>query len=74
MLQEIRKEKGLSQKKLGELSNVNYRTIQFYEQGLKDINGARLKTLLDLSIVLDCKVSQLLTDEELKEKCKQAKL
>lgn len=74
MLQEIRKEKGLSQKKLGELSNVNYRTIQFYEQGLKDINGARLKTLLDLSIVLDCKVSQLLTDEELKEKCKKARL
>ena len=74
MLQEIRKQKGLSQKKLGELSNVNYRTIQFYEQGLKDINGARLKTLLDLSIVLDCKVSQLLTDEELKEKCKKARL
>lgn len=74
MLQEIRKQKGLSQKKLGELSNVNHRTIQFYEQGLKDINGARLKTLLDLSIVLDCKVSQLLTDEELKEKCKKARL
>lgn len=74
MLQEIRKQKGLSQKKLGELSNVNYRTIQFYEQGLKDINGARLKTLLDLSIVLDCGVSQLLTDEELKEKCKKARL
>lgn len=74
MLQEIRKQKGLSQKKLGELSNVNYRTIQFYEQGSKDINGARLKTLLDLSIVLDCKVSQLLTDEELKEKCKKARL
>lgn len=74
MLKELRNNKGLSQRQLSELSAVNFRMIQHYEQGVKDINAARLDTLLNLSIALDCRISDLLTSEELREKCERATL
>lgn len=64
-LQEKRTASGMSQGQLAKASGVNVRMIQFYEQGRKDINGARLGTLLQLSAVLDCSVSDLLTDPAL---------
>ena len=69
-LQEIRKNKGLSQSQLAEIAGVNVRTLQYYEQGVKDINGAKLITLLSLASALECKISDIVTDEKLKEKIK----
>ena len=40
------------------------RTLQCYEQGAKDLNGAKLATLLKLCLALDCKLGDILTDEE----------
>ena len=74
MLQEVRKAKGFSQNDLALLSNVNLRMIQHYEQGVKDINVAKLDTLLNLSIALECSIKDLLTNEELIEKCKRTSL
>lgn len=48
---------GLSQK---ELSSVSYRTIQQYEQWQKDINKARVGTLVMLARVLCCEVEDLI--------------
>jgi len=73
-LQNIRKAKGLSQSQLANKSNVNLRTLQQYEQDTKNINGARLNTLVDLAIVLECNISDMLTDEELKSKCQKVSL
>lgn len=73
-LQNIRKTKGLSQSQLANKSNVNLRTLQQYEQDTKNINGARLNTLVDLAIVLECNISDMLTDEELKSKCQKVSL
>ncbi len=74
MLQQIRRDRGLSQSQLAKKANVNVRTLQVYEQGAKDINGAKLNTLIDLALALDCNVSDILTNDELKEKCKKVTL
>lgn len=66
-MKSLREKAGLSRKQLSEKTGINIRTIEAYEQGLKDINGAKLKTLLKLCLVLDCKLVELITDEETKE-------
>ena len=63
-LKEARERAGFTQKKLAELSGVNVRMLTYYEQGVKDINGAKLKTLLMLCDVLGCPLSDIVTDEE----------
>ena len=44
-IKKIRTERGYSQSKLSELSGVNLRMIQHYEQGVKDINSAQAITI-----------------------------
>ena len=63
-LQNRRKEKGLSQAALAEKTGLNVRTIQHYEQGTKDFNGARLSTILKICKVLDCRMSDILNEPE----------
>ena len=70
-LQQMRKERGLSQATLAEKAGLNVRTIQHYEQGSKDLNGARLSTLLKLCKVLDCKMVDILNDPETVELLKE---
>lgn len=59
-LKEIRKAKEISQSRLTEISGVNIRMIQHYEQGVKDINKAQAITLYKLAQVLECKIEDLL--------------
>lgn len=59
-LKRIRNDKGLSQGKLSEISGVNTRMIQYYEQGVKDINKAQGLTLQALANALECKIEDLL--------------
>ena len=58
-LQELRKMAGLTQKKLADLSGVNLRTLQQYENQSKDINKASANTLLSLCKVLACDVEDI---------------
>ena len=44
MLKEIRESRGMSQQDLADKSGINKRMIQAYEQGYRDINGAKLTT------------------------------
>ncbi|MCQ2592027.1 MAG: helix-turn-helix domain-containing protein [Treponema sp.] len=53
-LQRLRKQAGLTQKRLAELSGVNLRTLQEYEIGAKDINKASGETINTLAKVLCC--------------------
>ena len=73
-MKELREKAGLTRAQLSEQTGISFRTIEAYEQGRKDINGAKLKTLLKLCQTLDCSLSELLTDEETKELLKQAKI
>ncbi len=55
----IREEKGMTQAELAIRSGVNLRSIQNYEQGFKDINGARVTTVLALADALGCDVCDI---------------
>lgn len=63
-LQEQRAAAGLTRQKLSEKSGVNVRLIERYEQGERDINGAKLKTLLKLCASLGCKLEDIIDDNE----------
>ncbi len=62
-LKRIRKEKGFTQNQLSELSGINLRMIQYYEQGAKDINSASALTVYKMAKALDCTVEDLLEKE-----------
>lgn len=55
---------GLSQRELAERSGVSLRTIQQYEQRKKNINKARVDTLLPLSVALYCEIRDLLEPQD----------
>lgn len=64
-LKTMREAAKLSRLELAEMTGVSARTIEGYEQGKKDINGAKLKTLLKLCQVLNCSLIDILDDQEL---------
>lgn len=70
-LQATREKKGLSQGQLAKQSGIGVRTIQDYEQGKRDLNGAKVKTILRLCTALDCKMADILNDPETIELLKQ---
>lgn len=74
MLKQIRIERNLTQKQLSEKTGIPLSLIQHYEQGFRNLDGAKLNTLLDLAIALDCSVSDIVIGEELKNKCKRTSL
>ena len=51
---------GLSQSQLSDKSGVNLKTLQYYEQGYKDINKAKAITLYKLAQVLEVNIEDLL--------------
>ena len=59
-LQSIRKNYGVSQRRLAEMSGVSLRSIQLYEQRQKDINKAQLETVNSLARTLGCKIEDLI--------------
>lgn len=63
-LKQIRKVVGLSQAKLAEVSGVNLRMIQHYEQGFKDINKAEVLTVYHLAQALNCTIEDLIEKEK----------
>ena len=63
-LQQKRLEKGLSQAGLADASGVSKRMIQDYEHDDRDINGAKLLTLLKLCNTLECRLDDILDDPE----------
>ena len=62
-LKTLRKKAGLTQQQLANKAGVNIQTLRKYEQGTKNINNARLKTILKLAITLNCNISDILTDD-----------
>lgn len=60
----LREKAGLTQRELANKSGVNIQTLRKYEQGTKNINNARIKTILKLAIALNCNISDILTDND----------
>lgn len=67
-LKEMRQKKGYSRTTLADITGVSARNIEHYESGYRDINLAKLDTLCTLALALDCKVDDLLTNDDLKRK------
>lgn len=63
-LQNIRIQRGMTQAELADRSRINLRSLQYYEQGRKDIEHIRLDKLLRLCLVLNCKLSQIVEDSQ----------
>lgn len=63
-LQAARQNAGLSQSQLAERAGISLSTLQKYERDAKDINGAKLLTLLKLKVAIGCRLEDILTDEE----------
>lgn len=63
-LEKLRVSLNVSQGKLAKLAGIPVRTIQCYEQRVRDIDSARLSTLLDLCIVLNCTLKDILEDSD----------
>lgn len=63
-LKEMRQAKGLSQSKLAEKAGLNVRTLQHYEQGSKIFDHARLDTILKCAIALECRIPDIIDNEE----------
>ena len=56
----LRKEKGMTRKKLAEKAEVNYRTLQQYELGERDINNASAITIKKIADALQVRMEDLL--------------
>ena len=69
-LQKLRKEKNMSQSQLVKAAGVGLRPMQAYEQGYRNIDGAKIETLLDISVGLNCRISDIIENEELAKKLK----
>ena len=67
-LQELRKANGISQSQLAKITNINVRIIQSYEQQERPVDNAGLDKLIPLALALNCKISDLLENDDLKNK------
>lgn len=59
-LKVLRLDAGLSQSELAEISGIPIRTIQQYEQNQKNINAAKVETVVKLAKALNCTVESLM--------------
>ena len=63
-LQKLRKAAGLSQSQLANKAGIRVQVLQQYEQGVRDLSGDKLATLLKLCNALECRLADIVTDEE----------
>ena len=49
---------------LAKKADINSRVLQTYEQDDRDIAGAKLKTLLKVCVALECRLEDIVTDDE----------
>ena len=66
-LRQARLKKGYSIGELAGISGVNQRMIGKYENGEKDIDSARLETLVKLSFALECRISSIINNDTLRK-------
>lgn len=66
-LKALRVNSGLTQLEVSEKAGLNFRTYQYYEQGNKPIEGAKLEVLIKICLALNCKLDEIIDDPELVE-------
>ena len=58
-LKELRKKQGLTRKELSEKTGINIRTLESYEQNLRDLRVAKAEYINKICNVLHCKFIDL---------------
>ncbi len=75
MIRDVLIERDITQKELAKIAGMNYRTVNNYfaenESNSVKIEKASLSNLVKLALALKCKISDLLSDEELIEQCRK---
>lgn len=64
-LKKLREMAGMSQAEFAKQANINVRTYQMYEQGVKLIENAHIKTILKICLNLSCKIQDIIEDPEI---------
>lgn len=72
MLKESLKKANMNPAQLAKEINISVSIINKYIYSDRNINGAKLETLIDISNVLNCRITEILTDEKLIAKLKNA--
>lgn len=67
-LKKVRESAGLSQAQLAEKSGISKRSLQGYEIGHRNIDGANLETIVTLAEALECNIADILENESLKDR------
>lgn len=70
-LQNMRMKANMSQSQLASKAEISVRVLQDYERGVRDINGAKLITLLKICNALKCNLQDILTDPATLNKLKE---
>lgn len=63
-LKALRVKSGLTQREVAEKSGVSTPIYSGYEQGSRSIDGAKLITLLNICNALECRLGDILEDQE----------
>lgn len=61
-LEIARRESGLTRKKLAELSGVNIRAIEMYEQRRTNINDASASRVRDMAKAIGCPIEKIMNE------------
>lgn len=67
-LKEQRLKAKLTQAELAAISGVKLRTLQQYESGARNLDGANLDTLCSLALALGCQLPELIEDDTIRIK------
>ena len=73
-LQVERTKAKLSQPQLAKLAGIDPSTLKKYERGARGIDNANLKILLALAIALDCRLEDIVEDEETVEMLRRVRV
>ena len=63
-LQQKRQECGLTQERLATATGITLGVLRSYEQGLRNLDGAKVETLARLAIALNCSIPDILENED----------
>jgi transcriptional regulator with XRE-family HTH domain len=72
-LRDVRKARGMTVKQLSSKTGISFRSLGKYENGQLNIDGAKLKTLVKLSLALDCKIEDIVEDDVLVKDLKKTR-
>lgn len=63
-VKEMRQKANLTQVELAEKTDISIRTLQSYEQGAKVFDHARIDTIIKVCLALNCKMTDVIENEE----------